>query len=51
VTVDEIGGEALALLAESLGLARPGERATAAALLERFDPGILTSEPFTFSPH
>jgi glutamyl-tRNA synthetase len=51
VTVDEIGGEALPLLAESLGLARPGERASAAALLERFDAGILPSEPFTFSPH
>jgi glutamyl-tRNA synthetase len=39
-----------ARLAVSLGLARPGERVTAAELASRFDPGVLPHEPWTLSP-
>ncbi len=42
--------DVLALLARSVGLARSGERPSASALLERFDPAVLSSAPWTFSP-
>lgn len=42
--------DVLALLARSVGLAGSGERPSASALLERFDPAALSSAPWTFSP-
>jgi glutamyl-tRNA synthetase len=39
----------LGLLAASLGWAAPGEELTAAAVLARFDPGSIPSEPWVFS--
>lgn len=46
-----MGPEAvLALLARSIGLASAGEQPTAAALLRRFDPGEISSAPWTFDP-
>ncbi len=38
-------GDAVGWMAESLGLAKPGERVSAPDLLERFDPGRLPREP------
>ncbi|WP_336659283.1 tRNA glutamyl-Q(34) synthetase GluQRS [Leucobacter sp. USHLN153] len=37
-------------IAESLGLAAPGERVSAAQILDRFDPAALPREPWTWSP-
>lgn len=42
--------DVLALLARSVGLARSGERPSASVLLKRFDPAVLSSAPWTFSP-
>ncbi|HEX8857471.1 MAG TPA: tRNA glutamyl-Q(34) synthetase GluQRS [Thermoleophilaceae bacterium] len=51
VTLAAIGPEdALSWMAASLGMAAPGERVTAADLLERFDPDGLPLEPTVFSP-
>lgn len=41
--------EVLAQLAHSLGLAVPGERVSAAGLIERFDPAALPREPWSWS--
>ena len=41
--------EVLGGLAESLGLARPGERVTAEGLLARFDPAVLPREPWVWT--
>lgn len=38
----------LTILAESLGLARPGEAVDASVLLTRFDPDAVPTEPWTF---
>jgi glutamyl-tRNA synthetase len=40
----------LAMIAESLGLATPGERITVATLLDRFDPDVLPREPWSALP-
>ena len=42
--------EVRAWLAVSLGLAAPGERVSAAELVDRFDPAVLPREPWTLSP-
>jgi glutamyl-tRNA synthetase len=47
-SLGETPGDALAWMAESLGLADPGERPTAANLAPRFDPTALTREPTVF---
>jgi glutamyl-tRNA synthetase len=44
----ESPADVLAWMAESLGLADPGERPTAANLAPRFDPTALTREPTVF---
>ena len=41
--------EVLGSLAQSLGLARPGERVTAAALRQRFDPDLLPRTPWVWT--
>ncbi|HET6830561.1 MAG TPA: tRNA glutamyl-Q(34) synthetase GluQRS [Solirubrobacterales bacterium] len=41
--------DARAWMARSLGLAEPGEKITAAALVDRFDPSALPREPTTFA--
>ena len=41
----ETAADALAWMAASLGLAEPGERVTAAGLVQRFDPEGLAAEP------
>ncbi|MBX5469900.1 MAG: tRNA glutamyl-Q(34) synthetase GluQRS [Thermoleophilaceae bacterium] len=46
----ETPADALSWMAASLGLAEPGERVTAAQLLERFDPERLPREPTVLSP-
>jgi glutamyl-tRNA synthetase len=38
------------MLAASLGLAAPGERPAPAALVERFDPAALPTEPWALAP-
>lgn len=43
-------GEVRSLLATSLGLAEDAERPTMAALLERFDPTALSSDPWIVDP-
>ena len=48
-SLGETPGDALAWMAESLGLADPGERPTAADLAPRFDPTALTREPTVFA--
>lgn len=40
----------LGMLAESLGLASPGERVTAAQLVARFDPATMPREPWVWRP-
>jgi glutamyl-tRNA synthetase len=51
VTLADIEPEdALSWMAASLGMAEPGERVSAAGLLERFDPDRLPREPTVFSP-
>jgi glutamyl-tRNA synthetase len=45
----ETFSDVLAWMAESLGLADPGERPTAANLAPRFDPTALTREPTVFA--
>lgn len=42
--------EVLGLIAESLGLAAPGERPTAGEVLERFDPAAMEWSVWTFTP-
>jgi glutamyl-tRNA synthetase len=37
-------------MAASAGLAEPGERVTAADLVDRFDPVLLPREPTTLDP-
>jgi glutamyl-tRNA synthetase len=45
----ETPADAVAWMAESLGLAEPGERVTPATLRERFDPARLPRDPTTFA--
>lgn len=52
VTLPELeaqGVDVLNLLAASVGLAEPGERVTAANLVERFDPDRLPREPWVWT--
>lgn len=42
--------EVLGLIAESLGLAAPGEKPTAAQILDRFDPEAVPSGTWEFAP-
>lgn len=42
--------EALGLIAGSLGIAAPGERIDAAAMLSRFDPAALPRDPWVWDP-
>jgi glutamyl-tRNA synthetase len=42
--------EAVSWMASSAGLAEPGERVTAADLVDRFDPTLIPREPTTYSP-
>lgn len=44
----ETPADAVAWMASSLGLAQPGERATARDLLDRFDPASLPRDPTVF---
>jgi glutamyl-tRNA synthetase len=51
VTLRELDpGAVVAMLAEGLGLAEPGERVTAAELLGRFDPAQIPAEDTTYEP-
>jgi glutamyl-tRNA synthetase len=53
VTLADRDGDAAAvraMLARSLGLAEPGERAATSELLARFDPGRLPREPARWDP-
>lgn len=43
-------GDVVGVLARSLGLAAPGERPTAEALVARFDPELLPKAPMTWPP-
>jgi len=46
----EEAADAVAWMAQSLGLAEPGETIRAADLIERFDPGRLPAEPTVLEP-
>jgi len=46
----ESSEQVLSRLAQSLGLAAPGEPVTVAMLVDRFDPAALPSEPWIFDP-
>ena len=43
-------GDVVTWMAASVGLADPGERVSAAGLVERFDPARLPAEPTVFGP-
>ena len=44
----ESAGDVVAWMAASVGLAEPGERVSAAALVDRFDPARLPAEPTVY---
>jgi glutamyl-tRNA synthetase len=46
----ESDADVVAWMAVSAGLAEPGERLTAAELVERFDPARIAPEPTTYDP-
>lgn len=51
ITMRDLPGvDVLSVLAASVGLAAPGERVTAAQLVDRFDPGAIPTDPWTWPP-